>query len=499
MLDSVAAEVTMKLDTKRKTKIVGTIGPASESRRVIERMVRAGMNVARINLSHGGEDEHRESIRLVRELAGRLRVPVAVLVDLPGPRYRTGALKDGEVTLKKGARLVLTTRDVPGDEREVSLNRPELLRDVDAGDSILLDDGAIRLAVQGTTETDVVCKVVVGGVLRPRRGIAAPAVKFSASYHTEETRRHVQFAVEQDAEYIALSFVSGPDDVAGIRAMLADKDGAASLIAKIERREAVQQFDAILEASEGVMVARGDLGVELALEKVPMLQKQIISKCNSAGKPVIIATQMLESMVSAPRPTRAEVADVANAVYDGTDAVMLSAETAIGNHPVQAVSMMSRIASETESSLPYERRLAERAADLERQTDDAIAYAACHTSGQLGARAILAFTESGSTAWRVCKYRPRVPIVAITPSDRVQRKLALAWGVIPCSVRPVANVDELFSRGSALAKELGLARKGELVVITGGVPIGVMGTTNLLKVQEVQAPSSKPVRLRAAR
>jgi pyruvate kinase len=266
---------------------------------------------------------------------------------------------------------------------------------------------------------------------------------------------------------------------------MAEAGGTAALIAKIERREAVRNFDRILKASDGIMVARGDLGVEMALEKVPLVQKQIIRKCNRAGKPVITATQMLESMVNAPRPTRAEVADVANAIYDGTDAVMLSAESAIGSYPVEAVAMMSRIAREIETALPYERRMAERASDLEPQTDDAIAYDACHTAHQLGARAIVASTESGSTAWRVCKYRPRVPILATTPDDAVRRRLALAWGVYPYRVPSPSHVDDLFTQGSALARELGIARVGDLVVVTGGVPIGVAGTTNLLKVQKV--------------
>ena len=475
----------MKLDLRRKTKIVCTLGPATESPRMIERLIRSGMNVARINLSHGDEESHRILIRHIRAAGSRLGAPVAVLVDVPGPRYRTGDLKDGQATLRKGSRLVLTSRAVPGDEHEVSLNLPDLVRDVAVGDSILLDDGAIRLSVRETTDTDVVCRVATGGVLRPRRGIAAPGVKMSAPFLTERTRQHLQFAAEQRAEYVALSFVSRQSDVAQARAVMAEAGATTVIVAKIERQEAVRNFDRILRASDGVMVARGDLGVELALEKVPMLQKQIIRKCNRAGKPVITATQMLESMIKAPGPTRAEVADVANAVYDGTDAVMLSAETAIGGYPVEAVKMMARIARATEAELPYERRLAERGSDLEPHTDDAIAYDACHTAHQLGARAILAFTESGSTAWRVCKYRPRVPIVAITPSDSVQRALALAWGVYPRRVAPLSKVDDLFAEGSALARELGVAATGDLVVITAGVPIGTAGTTNLLKVQKV--------------
>ncbi|MEE8471041.1 MAG: pyruvate kinase [Dehalococcoidia bacterium] len=475
----------MKLAVHHKTKIVCTIGPATESTRMLDRLVRAGMNVARINLSHGDEKQHSAIIRAIRAVAKRLEAPVAVLIDIPGPRYRTGDLKDGQVSLKRGSRLVLTSRKVPGDQHEVSLNLPNLVQDVVAGDSILLDDGAIRLTVRQTTDTDILCGVAVGGVLKPRRGIAAPGVKLSAPFVTGETQRHLEFAAENQAEYVALSFVSRRSDVSQVKAIMAETGGIAALIAKIERREAVRNFDRILKVSDGIMVARGDLGVDMALEKVPLVQKQIIRKCNRAGKPVITATQMLESMTRSSRPTRAEVADVANAIYDGTDAVMLSAESAIGEYPVEAVRVMVRIARETEAALPYERRFAERASDLEPHTDDAIAYAACHTAHQLCARAIVAFTESGSTTWRVCKYRPRVPILAITPSDTVQRKLALAWGVYPYQIPAPSDVDDMFSKGRAVARELGVVEEGDLVVITGGVPIGVTGTTNLLKVEIV--------------
>jgi pyruvate kinase len=286
-------------------------------------------------------------------------------------------------------------------------------------------------------------------------------------------------------EYIALSYVTRASDLSQVKAIMAEIGDTAALIAKIERREAVRNFGSILNASDGIMVARGDLGVEITLEKVPMVQKDIIRKCNHVGKPVITATQMLESMINASRPTRAEVADVANAIWDGTDAIMLSAETAIGSYPVESVTMMSRIARETEAALPYERIVAEKGSDLEPQTDDAIAYDACHTAHQLNARAILAFTESGSTAWRVCKYRPRMPILAITPSNAVQRRLALAWGVYPRQVPRPSHFDDLFTRGGALAKEMGTAKEGDLVVITGGVPIGITGTTNLLKVEKI--------------
>jgi pyruvate kinase len=475
----------MKPDLRRKTKIVCTLGPAAESRRTLDRLVRAGMNVARINLSHGDEEQHAALVGGVRAAANRAGVPVAVLLDLPGPRYRTGDIEDGRVTLKSGSRLVLTSREVPGDEREVSLNMPEIIADVSPGDSILLDDGAIRLRVLQATDTDILCSVAVGGVLSSRRGIAIPGVKMSAPFVTEATRRQLRLAAAQRVEYVALSYVSRAADVAQVRALLAEAGGSAGLIAKIERREAVRNFDSILKGSDGIMVARGDLGVDITLEKVPIVQKEIIRKCNRAGKPVITATQMLESMIEAPRPTRAEVADVANAIYDGTDAVMLSAETAVGRYPVEATRMMCRVAREMETALPYERRLAEKGLAVEPHTDDAIAYDACRTAHQLAAAAIVAFTESGSTAWRVCKYRPSVPILAITPSEAVQTRLALGWGIYPHRLPPPSHVDDVFAMGSSLARESGAASEGDVVVITCGVPIGVVGNTNLLKVEKV--------------
>jgi len=452
---------------------------------MVEKLVRAGMNVARINLSHGDEEQHGALIRTVREASAKLDTPVAILLDLPGPRYRTGELEGGQVSLKKGARLVLTARAVPGDEREVSLNPPDLVRDVAPGNEILLDDGAIRLVVRQKTDTDLVCGVVRGGVLKPRRGIAAPGVKLSAPFVNETMERQLRFAVALRVEYIALSFVGKAKDVMQVKSLLTGHGEPPPVISKIERREAVRNFDSILRASDGIMVARGDLGVDISLEKVPLVQKDCIRKSNRWGKPVITATQMLESMVRSPRPTRAEVADVANAVWDGTGAVMLSAETAVGGFPVEAVTVMGRVAREMEAALPYEHRLGQRGGDLEPQTDDAIAYDACNTAHQLGAKAIVAFTESGSTAWRVSKYRPRVPVLALTPNESVRQRLSLAWGVYPYLSSRISSVDDLFAEGRALALQVGAAREGDLVVITGGVPIGVPGTTNLLKVEKV--------------
>ncbi|MEW6033993.1 MAG: pyruvate kinase [Chloroflexota bacterium] len=475
----------LPFDLRRRTKIVCTIGPSSGSPLMLERMVRSGMNVARLNLSHGTEREHAACVGAIRSISERTGFPLAILMDLPGPKYRTGEVKGGEVALRKGAGFVLTTRRVEGNEKEVSVNLPYLTKDIRAGDLVLVDDGAIQLKARYVADTDVRCIVTVGGLLRPRRGLTVPGIRRAAPYLAEENMNALLFAIRQQPDFIGLSYVGRAGDVAQVRAVLAREGADIPLVSKIETRHAVADFDAILGASDGIMVARGDMGVELPLPKVPLVQKDIIRKCNAAGKPVITATQMLESMVAAPRPTRAEVADVANAIFDGTDAVMLSAETSVGRYPLQALRMMVQVAREADAALPYARMLEEKGPVLERETDDAISYDACHTAHQLGARAIVAFTRSGSTARRVSRYRPRAPVLAITPMAAVRRRLSLSWGVYAFQVAEPATVDELFRRGGEMAKELGAARKGDLVVITAGIPIGVAGSTNLLKVEKV--------------
>lgn len=470
----------------RRTKIVCTIGPATGSAAMIEQLIRAGMNVARLNLSHGTYREHARYIKTIRESSRRLSISVAILIDLPGPKYRTGRLRDGQAELKKGAQVILTTRRVKGDHGIVSVNLPTLFQDIRVGDKVLLDDGAIQLRVLEKQGTDVRCKVTVGGILTERRGLAVPGMHISSPFITDTLRECISFAVEQRPDYLALSFVSDAKDLRRVRAILRSTDSDIPAIAKIERGTAVDRFESILRASDGIMVARGDLGVDIPLERVPLVQKEIITKCNQAGKPVITATQMMESMVEAPTPTRAEVADVANAIFDGTDAIMLSAETSIGNYPEQAVRMMARIARETETRLSYDRMLSERGGWLEQKTDELISYSACYTAQSLGAAAIVAFTQSGSTAGRVSKYRPRTPILAITPDAAVARRLVLRWGVYPFQIASARSVEELFTTGAKLSRELGLTSKGDLIVITGGIPVGVAGSTNLLKVSKIQ-------------
>ena len=470
----------------KRTKIVCTIGPATGSAAVIDKLIRAGMNVARFNLSHGTYSEHARHIQTIRDVSHRLAIPVATIIDLPGPKYRTGKLKDGRATLNEGAQVVLTTRQIGGDDNAIPVNLATLSKDVKVGDTILLDDGAMQLKVLAKQDTDVSCRVMIGGILTEGRGLVVPGMRISGSFITNTLRECIVFTIKQQPDYLALSFVSKATDLISVRAILHENDADIPVIAKIERGVAVEEFDSILIDSDGIMIARGDLGVDIPLEKIPLVQKEIIKKCNKVGKPVITATQMLESMVNAPRPTRAEVTDVANAIFDGTDAIMLSGETSIGKYPVQAVKMMTRIAKEAEDVLPYKQILSESGGWPERKTDELISYSACHTAHSLEAAALVAFTQSGSTAGRVSRYRPRMPILAISPSTTVVGRLLLRWGVYPFQIDGASSVEDLFATGAKLSKELGLAKTGDLIVITGGIPVGVTGSTNLLKVEQLE-------------
>jgi pyruvate kinase len=470
---------------RRRTKIVCTIGPATSSAPMIERLLTSGMNVARLNLSHGLHSDHARYIQRIRKQSQRRGIHVGILLDLPGPKFRIGKLKGGQATLKKGAQVVLTTRHVEGDATLVPVTLPNLSPNVKVGSTALLDDGAMQLKVLGKEGDDVKCRVMIGGVLTEGRGLVIPGTRTSGTFVTDALREHLLFALRLQPDYLALSFVSSAENVEDVRAILREQDADIPIIVKIERSGAVKDFDTILEVSDGIMIARGDLGVDIPLEKVPLVQKELLQKCNRAGKPVITATQMLESMVKSARPTRAEVTDVANAIFDGSDAIMLSDETSIGKYPAQAVMMMSRIAQETEASLPYEHLLAEMGEGIEEKTDELISYNACHTAHVLGAAAIVAFTESGSTAGRVSKYRPKMPVLAITPSPVVLGRLLLRWGVHPLQIPPVSSTDELFATAVKISKEVGLARTGDFIVVTAGTPIGVIGSTNLLKVEKV--------------
>ena len=469
--------------TKRtKTKIICTLGPATSSEERIQALVENGMSVARLNLSHGTEDEHVRAIQCVRRVSGRLGIPVGIMVDVPGAKYRTGPLGTGVLDLAVGDPLTLTSRDITGTLSRVAVSPPGIHRDAAVGRPVLLDDGLIELRVNEVDGQDVLCEVVRGGRLTERRGVATPGRAPSQPFPDANARRALNFAAEQKADMVAVSTVTRDADVQAARQIVTEGGLDAQIISKIERAEALDSFDSILAASDGIMVARGDMGVEIRLAKVPLVQKDLIARCNISGKPVITATQMLESMVGSSVPTRAEVTDVANAIYDGTDAIMLSGETSVGQYPIEAVKIMAEVATEAEAVLPYESILLEKRRHLLPQTDDAISYDACRTAYQLDASLIVAFTESGSTACRVSKYRPMAPILALTPSERVQRQLTIRWGVTPITVPSIGSVEDFFAIGEDLARQVAGLPSGSLVVLVAGLPVGVAGGTNLLRV-----------------
>ncbi len=469
----------------RRTKIICTIGPASAPPAVLLKLIRSGMDIARLNLSHGTLEEHARYIKDVRAQSKRAGSKTAILIDLPGPKYRIGRLAGGQTELKKGDRVYLTTEDIEGNGGLLPVTLPNLARDIKTGDTVILDDGAIELKVLGTEGARIRTRVTFGGLLRQGRGLVVPGMKISVPFITDKLRRDILFAIGQQPDYIALSFVTNAGDINSVKEILRENGADIPVISKIERGEAVSNFSAILDASDGIMIARGDLGVEIPLEKVPLVQKDLIKRCNRAGKPVITATEMLESMIESPRPTRAEATDVANAIFDGTDAIMLSAETSIGKYPVQVVKTMSAIARAAEKKLPYEYVLAERRTWLKPQTDELISYSACQTAYSLRAAAIVAFTKSGSTAMRISRYRPGMPVLALTPDEKVAGKLLLYWGVRPLLINELSSIDEGFALGTRLARDLGIAKAGDLIIIAAGVPIGQAGSTNMLKVEKV--------------
>jgi len=441
------------------------------------------MNVARLNFSHGTQSEHQEVIVAIRRIAARLDLPIAILQDLAGPKIRIGKIEAGQITLKSGAQFILTTREIPGNEDEVSVNYPDLPEDVKAGDSLLLSDGALELEVLETKEQDIKCQVIIGGPLSSFKGINLPTSSIKAPILTEKDKKDLEFGINQGVDYIALSFVRSKADVMAARRFMEEKASTIPVIAKIEKHEALKNIDEIISIVDGVMVARGDLGIETPLEKVPLVQKSLIRKSNLACKPVITATQMLRSMVDNPRPTRAEVADVANAVLDGTDAVMLSEETAIGKYPVEAVSMMAKIAEDAESSFPFNEWSQRVEKEGEESIPEAVGQAACKLAESLNAASIITFTQSGSTARLIAKYRPNEPILATTPLEKTYRNLALTWGVIPILGESIKDTDEIVDRAFKAALKSGMVKKGQRVVITAGTPVGVPGTTNFIKAE----------------
>lgn len=469
----------------RRTKIVCTLGPASSELAVLKELINAGMNVARLNFSHGTHEEHAATIAAVRQAAREQKSNLALLLDTKGPEIRIGTFPEGKATLREGEPFTLTVNQIEGSSTAVSVNYPGIVRDVEPGMRILLDDGLIALEVLDVTETDVRCRVVTGGELSNKKGVNIPGAVLHLPAISKKDQDDIIFAVKHDMDFIAASFIRKADDVLAIRSILEAYRSDIQIIAKIENQEGVDNIDKILAAADGVMVARGDLGVEIPAEDVPLVQKMIISKCNALGKPVITATQMLDSMIRNPRPTRAEASDVANAIFDGTDAVMLSGETAVGRYPLEAVRTMARIAERAETALHYEKILESFDPPAERSVTDAISFATCHAAQELGAAAIITATQSGSTAKSVSKYKPKARIVAVTPKEAVARRLALTWGVYPALCRPTSTTDEMFAAAIEASLHNGFIKNGDLVIITAGVPVGVSGTTNLLRVHTV--------------
>lgn len=471
----------------RKTKIICTMGPATDNIEVLRAMARAGMNVARFNFSHGSHEEHKQRIDRVKAVREEYNLPIALLLDTKGPEIRTGDMQDGKIFLKKGEQIRLTPRACLGTPSKISITYPDLYQDVQAGTSILIDDGLIELRVEQTQEQDILCRVLNDGAVSNHKGINVPDVHLSIPYLSDKDKADIQFGIEQGVDFIAASFVRTADDVQQLR-MLLDENGGAhiNIIAKIENQQGVENIDGIVSLADGVMIARGDMGVEIPAEDVPPIQKMLIKKVTSAGKQVITATQMLDSMMKNPRPTRAEVTDVANAIYDGTGAIMLSGETAAGLYPVEAVTMMARIAERTENDIDYRKRFFVRTRKANPDITDAICHATCTTAYDLNARDIVTVTKSGRSARMVARYRPSCGIIGCTPTKKVWYQLNLAWGVTPVLLSETDDVFDLFDSALETAKNQGLMQSGDLAVITSGVPIGVSGTTNMIRVQVVK-------------
>ncbi|MFC0214118.1 pyruvate kinase [Paenibacillus chartarius] len=470
----------------RKTKIVCTIGPASESVENLKKLMVAGMNVARLNFSHGDFEEHGNRIKNIRQACAETGKTVAILLDTKGPEIRTGKLKVDAVELVQDNEITLTTEEILGDENRISITYPELPKDVQIGSTILIDDGLIGLKVIDLTDTEIKCSITNGGTLKSKKGVNVPGVKVSLPGITEKDANDIVFGIQQGVDFIAASFVRKASDVLEIRQLLEQHNAShIQIISKIENEEGVQNLDEILEVSDGLMVARGDLGVEIPAEEVPLVQKQMIKKCNQAGKPVITATMMLDSMQRNPRPTRAEASDVANAVFDGSDAVMLSGETAAGKYPVESVQTMARIAEKAESALDHKEMYIRQMSFQQKNVTEVISQAVANSALELDARAILTPTETGYTARMVSKYRPKAPIIAITPNEQVIRRLSLVWGVVPISGVEAKTTDELFDLAVENSVKSGHISLGDIVVITAGVPVGRSGTTNLIKVHQV--------------
>jgi pyruvate kinase len=471
----------------RHSKIVCTIGPATRNPRMIRKLFDAGMDVARLNFSHSTHEDHARTIVMLRECSGLLKQPIAILADLQGPKIRTGVLAGGgTVLLRTGQRFVITTSKILGDSTRVNTTFQALPREVKRGDCILLSDGLIKLRVEKTTHNEVICQVENGGMLGEHKGINLPGVKLRVPAVTEKDRVDLRFALQQKADYIAASFVRRPEDVQMAKDLIKRAGATTPVIAKLEKPEAIDNLDEILQVSDGVMVARGDLGVEMSPERVPVVQKNIIARARELRRPVITATQMLESMTANPRPTRAEASDVANAIFDGSDAVMLSAETASGKYPVEAVAMMARIIEEAEASI---HEFPRPAAQEKLKVAETVAELVCHASRELHMKLIAVFTHSGFTARLVSRYRPLVPIIAFSPEQPTRRRMSLLWGVTPRSIVDIKNIDGLAAIAEKRLIEERLVKKGDVIGIVAGTPMGIRGTTNFMKFHVIGSAS----------
>lgn len=470
----------------RKTKIVCTLGPATDNEEVLRQMMLEGMNVARCNFSHATYDEHKKRMDMIKKLRKEVGQPVAILLDTKGPEVRVKNFKDGRVTLEEGQLFTLTADEVEGTKDKVSVTYNRLYEDLEVGMRVLIDDGLIEMTVEQVDRTDIVCRVINGGVVSNHKGVNVPDVDLSMPYISDKDREDILFGISQDVDFIAASFVQKKEDILQLRRLL-EKNGGSDIkiIAKIENAQGVTNIDDIIEVSDGIMVARGDMGVEIPYEEVPVIQKKIIKKVYRTGKQVITATQMLESMIKNPRPTRAETTDVANAVYDGTSAIMLSGETAAGAYPVEAVKTMVRIAERTEQDVDYRKRFYQSARETDADITNAICHASCTTALDLNAKAIVTVTKSGTSARMLSKYRPESDIISCATTEKVCRQLSLTWGVTPIVIKEEKEVFHLFDKAIQAAVKMKLLEAGDLTVITSGVPIGVSGTTNMMKVQVV--------------
>jgi pyruvate kinase len=470
----------------RMTKIVCTLGPAVDDDNLLEQLILGGMDVARLNFSHGTHDEQRVRVDRVKKVRENLDIPVSLLLDTKGPEIRLGKFEKGEVILKENSEFVLVNENILGTELRSTISHKQLYKDVKIGTKILINDGLVAIEVQKVVGKDIHCKILNGGAVSNNKGVNIPETDTHLPAITEQDIKDIKFAIENGFDFIACSFVRKASNVIEVREILKKYGGQdLMIISKIENREGVDNFDEILMVSDGIMVARGDLGVEIPPEEVPIVQKMIIKKCYQSGKPVITATQMLDSMIKNPRPTRAEASDVANAVYDGTSAIMLSGETAIGIYPVASVKTMVKIAQMAEKSIDYGSTLAALQFKLVDNVTNAISYATCSIARQLKAAAIISSTQSGQTARMISRFRAYCPIIATTSNPRVQRQLCISWGVVPLLVKEALNVEEMFDIGVKKALAINLVKQGDTIVITAGGPVGIVGTTNLLKVQTV--------------